>query len=384
MAMGASRRMIVVANAVGGRGGMEQVHAELIQHLADRWEIAVVSTKLDDSLRKIVTWYRVPAPRRPAPLRISVFFILAGLRLWAVRRRGDVVQTCGAVIPNRVDLATIHFCHAGMVAAEGRLAPANAPLLRRVNTGTKRLLAMGMERWCYRPGRMRQFHAVSQGVADELAQHYPGIPVAMIPNGIDLQRFRPDEHVRLEMRRAYQVGNTTTVALFVGGDWDRKGLDLAVRGVAAARQAGVDVGLWVVGRGDTTRFAALATHLGIEPHVRFFCQRTDVSSFYQGADLFVLPSQYETFSLVSHEAAASGLPLVATAAHGVADLLGDGDGGAIVRPNSDEIGAAIAKFAADPGLRQQLGLTARSRTLQLGWDAIAHRVDNLLSSLVNS
>ena len=96
------------------------------------------------------------------------------------------------------------------------------------------------------------------------------------------------------------------MCLFVGGDWDRKGLGVAIEAVSLVRQR-TPIRLWVVGRGESGRFEQLAERLGVGDHVRFFGPRADTERFYQAADIFVLPTEYETFSLVAYEAAASSL-----------------------------------------------------------------------------
>ncbi|MGH9169504.1 MAG: glycosyltransferase family 4 protein [Acidimicrobiales bacterium] len=370
------RRLVVVAHDIGMYGGMEKVHAELIRRLAGGWDISVVAARLDPDLRPLVTWHRIPIPSRPMPLKFLTFFVLAGLRL---RRLGDgVVHTCGAIVPNRVDVASVHMCHAGVVAITGHLAPPEATSLRRLNTGVKRLLALAAERWCYRIGRVRLLHAVSVGVGSELAEHYPGVPVAVIPNGVDTRVFRPDEVARAAARAEHGVPESALVAVFAGGDWDRKGLGLAIDGVRSARSTDADVRLWVVGSGDERRYSARA---GSGEWIRFFGHQADVKRFYLGADVLLLPSEYETYSLVAHEAAACGLPVVATAVHGVTDLVGKDEAGVIVQPRASDLAAALVRMADEPQRRRSLGEQARRRAMALDWETIAARFGEMLDSV---
>lgn len=366
--------MTVVAHDVGAAGGMERVHAELIRRLALRWEVTVVSSSLDPELRESVTWKRVPGPSRPFPLKFALFFLLAGLRL---RREGGVVHTCGAIVPNRVQIASVHLCHAGVLDATAAIAPPTAPLPRRLNSGLSRVLALAAERWCYRPGRLQVLHAVSAGVAEELGRHYPGVEVAVIPNGVDARRFAPDAGARRRTRAERSVPDGAVVALFVGGDWDRKGLAVAIEGVAGARRAGADIVLWVVGPGDRQRFERQAHLAGLTGAVEFLGRQEDAAPFYQGADVLVLPSRYEAYPLVSLEAAAAGLPVVATAVSGVVDLVGDDQAGMILGDDPAEWGGALHALAADPGRRRALGEEARRRALEMDWDTVAARFEAL-------
>jgi glycosyltransferase involved in cell wall biosynthesis len=373
-------RVALVAHGVHDNGGMERACAELIRHAHDEFAFTVVAAELEPALRSLVErWVRIRVPMRPIPLKFVTFFARAGL---AVRGLDvDLVHTIGAIVPNRVDVAGVHFCHAGHRASAGHLAPVGAPWSRRLNTGIARALALTAERWCYRRARLRAFAAVSGGVADELRFLYQGLPVTVTPNGIDLDRFRPDPAERDRTRAQRGVSAGQTVALFVGGDWDRKGLGLAIDAVAKSRAHGRDVLLWVVGPGDEARFQARADALGAGNAVVFFGRRTDTERFYRAADVFVLPSEYETFSIVCFEAAACGLPVVAPPLHGVSDLIGDGEAGTVVERDADSVAAALVTLA-DPATRAPLGEEARRRAERYTWERSATSVLDLYRSLL--
>lgn len=364
-----------VAHAVHERGGMERACAERIRRMHKRYRVVVVSSELDVSLRAVVKWNRVRVPRRPFPLRFAVFFVLAGLRLCA--DRPDLVHTLGAIVPNRADAAEIHFCHAGYVAATGGFSPEGAALLRRLNTSIARLLSLAAERWCYRSARLRSFVAVSDGVAAELQRHYPAIPVRVAPNGVDLDRYQADRVTRDALRAAYDLPDDAVVALFVGGDWDRKGLPIIVEALRHAP----GVHLWVVGSGRESDVQARADALGVAERIRFFGPQSDTARFYAAADVFCLASLYETFSIAAHEASAAGLPIVASPVNGVNELIGRNEAGLLVDRNAEAIGHALTALSADPPLRHRLGSTGRKRVQARTWDASAAAVLALYEDL---
>jgi UDP-glucose:(heptosyl)LPS alpha-1,3-glucosyltransferase len=250
-----------------------------------------------------------------------------------------------------------------------------------LNTTAQRFLALTAERWCYRPTRLRKFHAVSNGVADELRRHYPGISITVIPNAVDTDRYQPDSTVRARIRREQGIPDSTVVALFVGADWDRKGLDIAIDGVALASKECDDLELWVVGSGDQSRFTDRAAMAGIPTRVKFFGWHADPSTFYKASDIFVLPSQYEAYPLVALEAAACSLPVVATAVNGVVELLGDGQAGLIVERDRGDLARALAALAVSADLRRSLGAEARKRVQSRGWDQVADRLGQQLEAL---
>jgi UDP-glucose:(heptosyl)LPS alpha-1,3-glucosyltransferase len=171
--------------------------------------------------------------------------------------------------------------------------------------------------------------------------------------------------------------------LFVGGDWVRKGLGIAIGAVAAARAFGAELELWVVGRGDRSRFAALSAKQGIESHVRFYGARDDTERFYQAADVFVLPSSYEGFSLACLEAAASGLPLLIPSVSGAREIVGENEAGCLVQRSVPSVAAALVRLAVDPDLRSALGTEARRRVQVYGWDRSSEAVTKLYRQLLD-
>jgi UDP-glucose:(heptosyl)LPS alpha-1,3-glucosyltransferase len=285
----------------------------------------------------------------------------------------------GAIVPNRTDLAAVHFCHAGYVTRTRRFAPLGAPLIRRVNTGMTRFVSRLAERWCYRRTRVRVLAAVSPGVAQELETHFPGVPIEITPNGVDISRFgAPDGRGAWAGVRA----GKPMVTLFVGSDWDAKGLALAIEGLAEARNLTKRrLELWVVGRGNERRFRRVAEENGVSRCVRFFGFRGAVEQFYEAAEAFVLPSMYEADSLVLHEAAAAGLSLVVAPVNGIEELVGDNEAGFVVDRDPKEIGAVLARLAEDEPLRLRQSEKARAHAHAMSWDRSAAGVADLYRRL---
>ncbi len=374
-------RVALIAHDIHEHGGMERAFAELIRRTHEEVDFVVISGRLANHLRPLVKWNKVPLPQRPFPLKYVVFFLAAGLRLRSTSR--DIAHTMGAIVPNRADVACVQFCHAGFVTSTGRLAPAGASTPRRLNTGFARMIGLAAERWCYQRRRLRQFAAVSRGVAAELTKHYAGVPVTLTPNGVDPEVYRPDAATRRELRGEHGLGDDEIIALFVGGDWSRKGLDLAIKGLAeAAARLENDIRLWVVGSGDVRRFQALADAHEVGEYVQFMGPSTHAERFFQAADIFLLPTLYETFSLVAYEAAACGLPLVATHVSGIDDLASDGQAGILVERDPGAIADALVRLGADRSLRSAMGSAGREFARQYTWERSAETVLALYQHLM--
>ena len=353
----------IVAHDVGAIGGMERQLTELICGLLDHdVDVTVVSRTCDLEPRQGLRWIRVPGPARPFVLAFP-WFLLAGTALTRRHRRG-VLHTTGSIVLNRADVCTVHYCHRGPVR---RLARARrGTLMYRLNAALAGPLSRLAEHALYRRSRVSTLIAVSAGLADELRTAVPrNVPIEVIPNGVDTERFKPDPHTRNAVRQELGLSPDDLLALFVGDEWQAKGLSVAID--AVARTSTWRLG--VVGEGDRAVYAARADSLGAGDRVMFVGRRSDVERLYRAADVLVAPSAYETFSLVAHEAAASGLPIVATPVHGVNELLADGAGGRLVQRNARAVSEALDELAS-PYVRDTMGAAARAAVRDRGWERV--------------
>lgn len=361
------RRIALVAHAIHDGGGMEHAWAQLLRRASRDYDVVVIASQLAPELRRLAAWRRVPVPKRPIPLKFVMFYLVAGVRL--ARQSVDLTHALGAIVPNRVDIAAVHYCHVGFRRRIGIRAPSGGPPFRRLNKAITTSLSSAAERWCYRPGRVRVLTAVSRGLSNELSEAFPGVAKVVIPNGVELARFAPDSGSRLVVRNEFGVREGEALALFVGGDWDHKGLTIAIRALAEARaDGGPDVLLWVVGAGDVRRHTHLAASLGVDVHVRFFGVRQDVERFYRAADLFVLPTLYETFSLATYQALAAGLPVVVPRVSGVEDLFDGEPPGILIERTPGSVASALLELAGDAEKRAEMGRVGRSIVERYTWE----------------
>jgi glycosyltransferase involved in cell wall biosynthesis len=107
----------------------------------------------------------------------------------------------------------------------------------------------------------------------------------------------------------------------------------------------------------------------------------DVAPLFQVADALVFPTSYEAFPLVALEAAASGLPILATPVNGVRELVSDGVNGFLISADPRDIAGRLRMLAEDPALRERLGQAARDAALEYSWEKMVERHHRLYSSL---
>jgi glycosyltransferase involved in cell wall biosynthesis len=371
----------IAAHDVGGIGGMERVLSELITGLLTAGHrVTVVARRCDLPAHARLHWIRVPGPARPFPLAYPWFLVAGSIQVW--RHRRGVLHSTGAIIFNRVDVATVHWCHLGARSKVDLLSHRRPGSWYRLNGWIAIRLSRLGERLCYRPNRVGRLVAVSRGVANEIAEHFPFASgsVSVIPNGVDGAIFHPDPAARARQRERLGLGDEDFLALFVAGDWERKGLPMVVE--AAARTPGCH--LLVVGKGDSERYLRLAGRYGAAGRMRFAGPARDPAAYYAAADAFVLASAYESFSLATYEAAASGLPLIAARVSGVEDVLVDGWNGWFVERDAGSIASRLLRLASDQSLRKTMGERARLSSEPFRWEPVVESYIRLYRDILRA
>ncbi|PYP41180.1 MAG: hypothetical protein DMD48_01010 [Gemmatimonadetes bacterium] len=215
--------------------------------------------------------------------------------------------------------------------------------------------------------RRAGFHAISESTRDDLVRR--GVPaerVVVIHPGVDSQAYRPDPATPRATRPTF---------LYLGRLKRYKGVELALRAIAAARQSRADMTLDICGQGDDRpRLERLARELGLAAAVRFlgFVPEEEKRRLLRRAWAVVFPSPKEGWGITNVEAAACGTPALASDSDGLRESVRDGVTGYLV-PHGDSAALAnrMLALANDPGLVERLGLAARSFAEGLSWDAAA-------------
>jgi UDP-glucose:(heptosyl)LPS alpha-1,3-glucosyltransferase len=366
----------IVAHDVGSVGGMERQLEELVLGLRRHGhEVTVIARTCELPESAGVVFHRVRAPARPFLLAYPWFMVAASL---AVRRwRRGAVQVTGAIVLNRVDVITVHYCH-----QIGPTSASRSTRLLRAHVKLVGLLKRIAERVCLRVNRASTIVCVSEGVAEDIRKYFPRLAdrVLVIHNGVDTDTFAPGmrrDEAR-ELRDSLKIGEDRLVAVFVGSEWERKGLGPAIQALALAP----DWTLVVAGGGERGRYQELADSLDVSGAVRWLGVTPDVQLVYQLADAFLMPSKYEAFSIATLEAAASGLPMLVTPVNGARELIEDGHNGFLVTREPDQIAARLKQLGADPGLRARLGAAARQSALEFGRERMVDSHQELYLRLV--
>jgi glycosyltransferase involved in cell wall biosynthesis len=188
--------------------------------------------------------------------------------------------------------------------------------------------------------------------------------------GVDTQRFHPRHHSEA-WRASVGAQPGERVLLYVGRLAPEKRVDL----LADALPTLPNTRLVLVGDGPAR--PALERRLsGARAHFTGYLRGDELATAYASADMFVFPSDTETFGQVLQEAMASGLPVVAARAGGAIDLVRDGMTGALFQPgNATELRAQIFRLVNAPAQRATMGSAGRAAAEQRSWGRV---MDELL------
>jgi glycosyltransferase involved in cell wall biosynthesis len=196
--------------------------------------------------------------------------------------------------------------------------------------------------------------------------------IRVVPCGVDLDLFRPDGRAE---RRARGLRRVVIISRLV----ERKGIGNVIEALADVE----DAELLVAGGGsrdalrsdpEARRLRRLARAGGVADRVRLLgpVARADVPPLLRSADVVACVPWYEPFGIVPLEAAACGVPVLASAVGGLIDTVVDGRTGMHVPPRSPErIAEALRDLLADEARRRTLGAAAARRAERYAWSRIA-------------
>lgn len=353
---------VVRTNPIGG------CHLKMIGGLYREHQFTVFAPEFDNPDPSRIEWVRVACPKRPQALLFLAFHLLLPLHYWAYRLRRRARFDAVQVVESNVcfgDIAYVHFCHKAFLRK--RWEGSNARGLRGLCRWLDHYLHALMEPVVYR--RMRKIVVPSRGLARELQAEYPftADKIHVVANPVDLERMRrPRTFDRTEFRRQLGLNDDDIALVFSAlGHFERKGLPLLLGALGELKEPRVKM-IVVGGRDDTvTDYRQRVADLGLQGQVTFVGMQQDVGPFLWAGDGFALPSHYETFSLVSFEAAAAELPVIVSTFHGLEDVIQDGLSGIIMEANSVSVLEALRRFLAmQPDQRRNMGKRAEAEVVR--------------------
>ena len=258
---------------------------------------------------------------------------------------------------NRMDGLDVYYaadpCLAWMLRDEGPLA--RAARRRRVRLGWERAIfgATSETVACVLTVRERERYHSAYGT--------PAERLVVLPPNVDRPaEGEPDEDARRRVRRELGVDEDAPLALFVGSDFGRKGLDRVLTALSIRTLAAVH--LAVVGAGRERPWRERARRRGLAERVHFTGGREDVAAFYAASDVLLHPARVENTGTVILEGLVRGLPVIASEACGFAPHVAAAAAGIVVpEPFAQaDFERALLGLVLDPEARARMSACGRS------------------------
>lgn len=180
--------------------------------------------------------------------------------------------------------------------------------------------------------------------------------------GVDTSRFAPQQHRRDEVRAVLGVPTAAVLLLYIGRMHAEKGVLELAEAFALLAAGHTGLHLLLVGPDEGALQPALALLGAYRDRCRVVGLTSEPQNYMAAADIFCLASHREGFGLSLIEAAAAGLPCVASRIYGVTDAVVEGVTGLLVPVKDvDALADALTLLADQPLLRQQMGANGRAR-----------------------
>jgi glycosyltransferase involved in cell wall biosynthesis len=288
----------------------------------------------------------------------------------------------------RADVLHSHMVHANLLARAIRLmapVPALVSTIHSVNDGGR----LRMTAYRLTSGLVDRHTIISRVAADRYVAigAVPAQRLEVMPNAVDTEQFRYQPDARSAIRRELGLGDQF-VWIAVGRFEEPKDCPTMIAAFArlATKRPGSE--LLLVGKGLLREeVERLVRSAGLTDRVRFLGVRRDVAQLMSAADGYVLSSNREGMPVVLLEAAAVGLPIVATRVGGVPEVVEHGVSGFLVPPGDpDGLMLAMDRVEGlDPEARRALGAQGRALVEQrYGTRSVMERWDRLYSEFATA
>lgn len=315
-------RLALVRQKYRPDGGAERFVSRALEALEDQdLDLSVITREWQGDVNP--NWHiHLCDPMKWGRVSRERGFANAARKIWQ-QEKFDIVQSHER-IPGCDIYRAGDGVHRRWLLQRSRLLPAWRG--KRLLTDRFHSYVMRAEREMYAAPELKSVICNAQMIKNEIMTDF-GLPdekITVIYNAIDNQKFLPaTEALRHQLRQQFNIPQQAHCLIFVGSGFERKGLEAAIRAVAATNSI-----LLVVGQDkDEKRYRGLAQSLGCEQRIRFMGVQKQTLPFYQAADALLLPTLYDPFPNVILEAMSCGLPVITSQTCGGAEFIQQGVNG---------------------------------------------------------
>lgn len=363
------KKIAVVVPKYGLVGGGERFVMELTERLAlnPDYEIHVFANRWRKYSDKII-FHKVPTIRFPRFLTTISFAFFACRQI--ARHDFDIVHSHERIFFS--DIFTLHSVpHRFWVKT-----------VRRKTMSLFDIATDWVEKKMVRNSKI--FIPVSQLTRHHFSLRFQVDPqnIRIVHPGVDTAPFDAldRDYCRKVIRSRHHLSASDVVILFVGMNFEVKGLDAIMEAIALtkSKQLNKTVKLMVVGKGNVRKYTGLARRLGIVEDVVFTGTiETGIEKYYLASDIFAMPSFFDTFGMAVLEAFAASLPVLISNNVGAKDLVREDETGYIINDaNPHEMSRCIIALS-DENKREKMAENAYRTATSNSWDKTAEHVNQI-------
>lgn len=296
-------------DTVGG-GGTEVWVRSLIKSLADNYQVRLISGSLDPNLHQFVSHFvRIRLPGNPAFLRVFLYSVISTC---IPRLNAEIVHVVGAITFRKSSLNTIHFYHKENFRLRQFTIYRNKSKIRVLNRLIYTNLCIMMERVIYSKFYSSKLASVSPEMCALLERDFSRT-ISLTHNGIDPLEIRINS-----------LQKTQPYLLFVGGDWERKGLMDVIEGLEKIKHSYPAIKLYVAGSGSKSVYVATAKRLRVDENIIWLGLVPRNQIPYSPKSILISASHFEVSPLIFLEAAMAGAPVVSYPVFGTLEASNEG------------------------------------------------------------
>jgi glycosyltransferase involved in cell wall biosynthesis len=307
----------------------------------------------------------VPVPSVPMPGR-SEYRITVGFPESAQKRLREFDPTLiHLATPDVLGFRAMRWAQANNIQIVASYHTHFTSYLKYYNLDMLKLLGWKYLEWFY--SQCKHIYVPSPSMAKELNEEGIDEGIRIWARGVNTDEFNP-KFRDMKWRRSIGIEDSDKIVSFVSRLVWEKNLQTYVDTVKRLRQKFDNVQPMIVGDGPAKKELE---HMLPETHFTGFITGDELSRAYASSDVFLFPSETETFGNVTLEAMSSGLPCVVADATGSRSLVESGVNGFLAPPrDTKEFARCVTKIIEDESMRENMGKAARQKALAYSWENV--------------
>lgn len=356
----------------------------MVSQLARYHEIHVLCNYYDKGLiprvcQKSVFFHKIKYYEAPRVLRylFPLYHVPKNLRI----DRYDCVINNGVGNSIIQDILIAQSCHKAWLINDFKSG--------RIHINPLNLFVLFIENYNYKQGHYRKIISISHLLTKSLIETYsiPDDDIVTIHSGVNVEEFRPS-HERTEkcesLRKSLGLRREDFLVLFVGNEFERKGLEVVIRALSIAKEKVQDLKLIVVGKDNPKKYVDFIRNHNLEKDVIFMglLGGKILRRIYSCSDVLVFPTRYDAFGLVILEAMASGLPVITSRYAGASEIITTNKDGIVINSlNPVSYASEIIRLYEDATLRQKLSRHSVKTAQNYTWDKVIEKVRKVVEKV---